>query len=587
MIKIALIGPESTGKTELCQLLAEHYECEWVPELARDYVIQKNYRYNFNDVAEIARLQIEKEQEFDNKEGNEPVFFDTDLIITKVWFEHKYGEVPTFLTERLKGKHIDFYLLLKPDLPWKYDPVRENGDNRLYFYEWYEREINELGAAYAEIGGVGENRLNNALKAIDAFLRKHKKENKSNKNSEKNAQPKQNSEGERPMNMKMMAKTLKGLEDILADELRAIGAENVKSERRAVSFSGDKSILYKANMQLRTAIRILVPINSFRARNADELYAGVKKINWEKYMDVDDTFQINSTAFSDFFHHSQFVTFRVKDGIADFFSDKYKKRPNVQLTNPSLVVDVHISHDVVTVSLDSSGESLHKRGYRASQTDAPISEVLAAGMIMMTGWRGECDFYDPMCGSGTLLIEAAMIALNIPPGIFRSSFAFEKWRDFDEELFQKIYNDESGEREFKFKVYGSDASQRAVEIAEQNVRSAGLSQYVEVKTARIQEAEAPEGACIIVSNPPYGERLETKDIIGLYGEIGTFLKHKFEGGKAWIISSDTDALKRIGLRPSKRVPMLNGALDCLYCEYEIFKGKRNEYLADKNRDKNR
>ena len=240
------------------------------------------------------------------------------------------------------------------------------------------------------------------------------------------------------MEFEMVAKTFKGLEEILATELVELGANNVQLQRRAVSFTGNLEMLYKANLHLRTASRVLKTIATFKAENPDDVYEQVKKIDWEKFMKVDTTFAIDSTVYSEVFRHSKFVAYRVKDAIADFFMEKYDKRPSVRLDNPQLMVNIHIAHNQCTLSLDSSGESLHKRGYRVSQTEAPLNEALAAGMILMTGWRGGSDFMDPMCGSGTLLIEAALIALNIPPGLFRNSFAFEKWNDFNEEIFQNL-----------------------------------------------------------------------------------------------------------------------------------------------------
>lgn len=379
----------------------------------------------------------------------------------------------------------------------------------------------------------------------------------------------------------MIAKTFRGLEEVLATELVQLGANNVQIERRAVSFTGNKTVLYKANLHSRTASRILMPIAAFDASTADEVYEQVKKIEWEKHLTIDQTFSIDSTVFSETFRHSKFVAYRVKDAIADWFSERYEKRPSVRLNNPDLMINIHISHNRCTLSLDSSGESLHKRGYRVEQTEAPINEALAAGMLLIAGWNGESDFVDPMCGSGTILIEAALIALNIPPGIFRGEFAFEKWGDFDQDLFDTLYNDDSGERIFNYKIYGSDISARAIKIAEENIKSAGLSKYIITKTVPIQQFEPLPARCLIVTNPPYGERITSDDIFDLYASIGSCLKHKFSGSTAWIISSHEECLQKIGLKPSKKVKLLNGSLDCLYNRYDIFSGKRNEYVADK------
>lgn len=380
---------------------------------------------------------------------------------------------------------------------------------------------------------------------------------------------------------KIIAKTFKGLEEVVAKELVNLGANEVQIERRAVSCKGNKAFLYKANLHCRTASRFLVPIANFEAKNADEVYEQVKKINWELYLDLNTSFSIDSTVFSDLFTHSKFVAYRVKDAIVDQFSEKFGKRPSVSITNPDLMINVHIAQTHCTISVDSSGESLHKRGYRNSQTEAPINEALAAGMLLLAGWDGKTNFIDPMCGSGTFLIEAALIALNIPPGIFRKSFGFEKWRDFDKELFDELYNDDSYERDFNFKIIGSDVSPQAIKVAEQNIKSAGLSKFIELKTVGINDVEIPEGNWLMVTNPPYGERLQSEDLFGLYENIGRMLKFKFAGNQAWVISSDERCLFKIGLKPSQKIPLLNGDLDCFYCHYEIFSGKRNDYVRAK------
>ena len=382
--------------------------------------------------------------------------------------------------------------------------------------------------------------------------------------------------------MKYVAKTFLGLEDVLCDELKALGAQNIRKERRAVSFEGDLSLMYRTNVWLRTASRVLKTIRSFEASDADTIYREVKKIEWDEYMSVGQTFVVNATVYSDSFRNSQFVSYRTKDAIADFFNEKYGKRPSVRLTNPDIYVNIHISNNQCTVSLDSSGDSLHKRGYRSVQTKAPINEALAAGMIQLSGWRGDSNFVDFMCGSGTLLIEAALIALNIPPGIFRKQFAFEKWNDFDADLFEEILNDDSEERDFRHKIYGSDLSTKAIEIATQNIKSAGLGRYIELKTANVSDFEAPMGKSIIISNPPYGKRLTDNNIHNLYSTIGQTLKHCCQGMDVWIISSDSELLKSIGLKPSKKIPLLNGDLECELWKFEIFAGKRNEFLASKS-----
>ena len=381
----------------------------------------------------------------------------------------------------------------------------------------------------------------------------------------------------------MLAKTFKGLEEVLAQELIELGANDVQLERRAVSFRGDKALLYRANFALRTALRILVPVKSDKLKAKgpkpeDQVYAIVKSIDWSQYMTVDSTFVIDATVYSELFHNSLFVTYRAKDAIADYWTEKVGKRPNVNAERPDIRINLHIGNDAVTISLDSSGESLHKRGYRVATTEAPISEVLAAGMLLMVGWHGQSDFFDPMCGSGTLLIEAALIARNIAPGVFRQSYAFEKWPDFDADLWNEIYNDDSREREFNHRIYGSDASFYAIQQATKNVKSAGVAKDIELKQVRIEELKniSAEGALVML-NPPYGERLKSnKEMEDLYSAIGSTLKHQFAGATAWIISSNAAAMKCIGLKPSKKLHLLNGELDCQFNKYDLFQGKRNE-----------
>lgn len=379
----------------------------------------------------------------------------------------------------------------------------------------------------------------------------------------------------------MLAKTFKGLEEVLAKELVELGANNIQIERRAVSFTGDKRMLYTANFCLRTASRILVPIAQFKAKNTDDIYNHVKQIDWAQYMTTQTTFLIDSTVYSDFFRHSQFVTYRVKDAVVDWWMEHKGVRPNVQLTQPDIYLNVHIGGDTVTVSLDSSGESLHKRGYRVANTQAPINEALAAGMLLLAGWKGQSDFYDPMCGSGTLLIEAALIARNIAPGIYRKGFAFEKWANFDADLFEDIYSDDSRERDFNHKIYGSDAGFYAIQAATKNIQSANLQRDIEIKQIRIEELRLvdkdTDGALIMI-NPPYGERLsQDKNVLRLYQDMGTALKHQFSGATAWIISSNDEALKCIGLRPAKRIRLVNGDLECWFNKYELFKGDRKTW----------
>jgi putative N6-adenine-specific DNA methylase len=375
----------------------------------------------------------------------------------------------------------------------------------------------------------------------------------------------------------IIAKTLYGLEEILAKELIELGANDVQIGRRMVSFSGDQKILYKANFYCRSALRILKPIATFKAKNPDEVYEQVKSIDWQKYIPLKKTFAVDAVVHSEIFTHSKFVTYRVKDAIVDWFTEKELPRPSVRISNPDLQLHIHISHMDCTISLDSSGESLHKRGYRTEETEAPLNEVLAAGMILKTGWKGESNFVDPMCGSGTLLIEAVLIALNIAPGVFRNKYAFEKWDDFDKDLFESISTDDTHEREFKFKACGSDISSKAINAAAKNVKNAGLSKYIELKVLPFHQMnEAPEKG-ILITNPPYGERLNPRDLAQIYSTIGERLKHVFTGYEAWVISSFWEGFDKIGLKPTSKHKLINGALECEFRQYQIFSGKHKKF----------
>ena len=378
----------------------------------------------------------------------------------------------------------------------------------------------------------------------------------------------------------LIAKTFQGLEEVLAQELTELGASNIEIGRRMVSFTGDKAMMYRANFCLRTAIRILKPIKHFSAKTADEVYEAVKSIEWENYLDNMSSFAVDAVVFSNEFRHSKFVAYKVKDAIVDYFREKTGNRPSVRINNPDVSFNIHVAEDQCTLSLDSSGESLHRRGYRQEQVEAPLNEVLAAGMILMTGWRGACDLIDPMCGSGTIPIEAALIARNIAPGVFRKEFGFEKWKDFDQDLFDSIYNDDSQEREFNHKIYGYDNNPKANEIATHNVKAAGVTKDVILKIQPFQQFEQPAEKSIIITNPPYGERISSGDLLDLYQMIGERLKHAFIGNDAWILSYRDECFDQIGLKPSIKIPLFNGALECQFRKYQLFDGKYKAFRSD-------
>lgn len=380
----------------------------------------------------------------------------------------------------------------------------------------------------------------------------------------------------------MVAKTFQGLEAVLADELRALGAEDVTPGKRMVAFRGDKALLYRANMCCRTALRILKPFYSFEAGDPDELYAKVKEYDWSGLFDVNQTFAIDTVTNSNEFKHSQYVTYRVKDAIVDWFRDhdENERRPGVRLDGADIMINVHINQYQVTLSLDSSGESLHRRGWRTGSTDAPINEVLAAGIILLTGWKGDTPFVDPMCGSGTFAIEAAMIAAGIKPGMYRQHYAFENWRDFDADLMAEIYNDDSAEHDPACPIVAADILVPAIEIARTNARSAGVERFITFERRDIADwTEAPQPAGLLVTNPPYGRRIGDENIRELYHTLGTKLKRVFTGYTAWIIGFDEEHFRQIGLAPSQKLAVNNGGLDCQLREYVIFDGKKNDFRA--------
>ena len=381
------------------------------------------------------------------------------------------------------------------------------------------------------------------------------------------------------MEFEMIAKTFQGLEGVLAEELTALGANNIQKGRRMVSFTGDKEMLYRANFALRTAVRVLKPIKHFRAKTADEVYDAVKEIDWSQYLGNDTTFAVDSVVYSNEFRHSKFVAYKVKDAIVDQFREKTGNRPNIRITNPDMQLHIHVAEYDCTLSLDSSGESLHKRGWRQATVEAPINEVLAAGIILQTGWKGECDLVDPMCGSGTFLIEAAMIACGIAPGVYRREYAFEKWPDFDQDLFDRIYDDDSAEKPFEHHIYGYDINHNTIAVATENVRAVGLSKYITLQQRDIKDFTQPEEKCIMVTNPPYGERISAPDLLGLYKTLGERLKHQFVDNDAWVLSYREECFDQIGLKPSLRTPLFNGSLECELRKYQIFSGKFDEMRA--------
>jgi putative N6-adenine-specific DNA methylase len=376
-------------------------------------------------------------------------------------------------------------------------------------------------------------------------------------------------------NFRMVAKTFFGFEEILAKELMGLGAMDVVQGTRVVSFKGDKGFMYKANIALRTALKILKPIHTFRAINEDALYRGVMSVDWSEHFAAGNTFVIDATVHSDYFKHSQFVAQKTKDAIVDQFRKKTGMRPSVDKDHPDLQINIHIDRENVTLSLDTSGASLHHRGYRTATNIAPINEVLAAGMLLLSGWDGQGDFLDPMCGSGTILAEAAMIACNIPANINRKEFAFEKWNDWDNELFELVTESLLKKvREFHYTITGYDKAPSAVMKAKDNMRNANLEDYITISEKNFFDTEKEtRGPLHMLFNPPYGERLDI-DMERFYREIGDTLKQSYPGTNAWFITANLEALKFVGLRPSRKIKLFNGSLEARLVKYEMYEGSK-------------
>jgi putative N6-adenine-specific DNA methylase len=380
---------------------------------------------------------------------------------------------------------------------------------------------------------------------------------------------------ERTAHMRLIAKTLAGLEPVLAQELEELGAQAVEPINRAVAFEGDKALLYRANLELRTALRILLPVKQGEVRTEDELYRLVRTVDWSQYMKVNDTLAVDGVTNSKFFTHSKYVALKTKDAIVDQFREATGRRPNVNVYAPRLRVNVHIFNDECTIALDSSDDSLHKRGYRLSSVEAPINEVLAAGMVLLSGWNADRPLLDPMCGSGTLIIEAGLIATQRAPQLNREHFGFKRWPDFDEALWAQILEAAKQRvRKSPVPILGSDKDFKAMRLTEQNAMAASLEDTITVQRKKFEKLEPEVESGMILMNPPYDERLSEADIGAFYEMIGDQLKQRFTGFDAWIISSSIDGFKRLGLKSSQKIPLFNGALECRFVKYELYEGTR-------------
>ncbi|PIE84655.1 MAG: RNA methyltransferase [Bacteroidia bacterium] len=372
--------------------------------------------------------------------------------------------------------------------------------------------------------------------------------------------------------VRYVAKTMQGLEPVLAEELRQLGAENVEEKNRVVFFDGDKRMMYRANFCLRTALRILKPLATFQAESVNELYANALAYDWSEVMDLSKRFSIDSVVNSETFSHSRYAALKVKDAIVDQFRNRCGKRPFVDPDRPHVRIHLHIWETTCSLLLDSSGQSLHMRGYRRQQDVAPLNEVLAAGMVLTSGWRGECPFLDPMCGSGTLAIEAALIARGMAPGLFRQHYGFEDWPDFDPDLLEEVYNDDSMERECEVPIMGSDVSGKAMEVAQQNVKAAGLTKLIHLEKQSVFDLMPGMIPGVVITNPPYGERLKQFQLDSFYSQLGDVFKARYPGWDVWMLTGNRVAMKSFGLHPSKTTTLFNGPLECKYQRFSMYKG---------------
>lgn len=378
-----------------------------------------------------------------------------------------------------------------------------------------------------------------------------------------------------------LAKTFFGLENVLADELKQLGAHDIKTGNRAVHFKGDKELMYKANLHLRTALRVLKPIDSFIATSVNEFYDKIYAIDWEKRISPSETIAVDSVVISKYFTHHRYVALKTKDAVVDRIRDKRKRRPSVNVKNPNWRIHVHIAHDRCDVSLDSSGDALYKRGYRTKTGPAPMNEVLAAGLVLLSGWNNDRPLYDLMCGSGTILIEAALIAKQLPPNFYRYRFGFQKWRDYDEQLWKKVLQESRSTQQFvKVPITGVDIDPMAVSAAKTNVGNANLANSIQIVQKAFTGFIPMEDNVLVISNPPYGERLEKDaDLMSFYKNLGRHLKFKMPNCDAWLFSGNTGAMKQIGLRPSEKLILYNGGLECRYAKYELYEGSRSNPSA--------
>jgi putative N6-adenine-specific DNA methylase len=376
----------------------------------------------------------------------------------------------------------------------------------------------------------------------------------------------------------ILIRTYSGLEEVLYKEVTALGGANVEKLNRAVSCTGDLGFVYKLNLALRTAVKVLVPLNQFVFHDNKSFYDAVYQIDWPGLFAHDKTIAFDSIVFSRYFDNSMFVSQLAKDAVADRFRKAGLPRPFVDARNPDVPLSIYVKENEATVYLDSSGMSLHQRGYKPEQVHAPLSEVMAAGILKLSGWSPHFPLIDPMCGSGTFSIEAAMLASGVPAGMFRKRFGFEQWKAYDAGLYEQIFTSLVNRiSESPFEIHASDRDARAIAIAKRNAEAAQFSDEISFSVSDFLKSSGPERKAFLFMNPPYGERLNPDDLAQLYAGIGATLKHRYAGCEAWVFTAYPEAVKQIGLKPSTKIKLMNGPLECLLLRYEMFAGKRNEF----------
>ncbi|HZK07644.1 MAG TPA: THUMP domain-containing protein [Bacteroidales bacterium] len=380
----------------------------------------------------------------------------------------------------------------------------------------------------------------------------------------------------------LIIKTHAGLEQLLADEVTAAGGREVQLLVRAVRCQADTATMYRINYTCRTALRVLRLITEFQANDENELYREIYKLDWPDIFPVEGTFAVNANVSRSEMTHAQYVALKVKDAVVDKFREVKGSRPNVDTDDPDMRIHIHISGSQGTVLLDSSGDSLHKRGYRRGQGLAPINEVLAAGMVLLSGWDAATDLLDPMCGTGTILSEAAMIAQKMPSGYFRKKFGFMSWPDYQPELWAQIVEVENARiQPAQCRLFGADVNQRVLAQADEVFKNTGFDKIIVLKQVAFEDSSPPsDKPGMIITNPPYGERIQKSDLNDFYRMIGDVLKKNFAGYTAWLITSDFGALKSVGLRTSRKIILFNGPLECRYVQYQMYRGSRKVVRDD-------